>query len=87
MNSWRIPEDVVFRDLDGEGVLLNLASGTYFGLNPTATRVWHLIQDGKPTPQIVTSIVDEFEVTHAIAESDVVALLDELVAKGLLATE
>lgn len=29
----RIPRDVVFRDLSGEGVLLNLATGTYFELD------------------------------------------------------
>ena len=28
-----IPDDVVFRDLAGEAVILNLASGAYFGIN------------------------------------------------------
>ena len=38
-----ISPDVAFRDLDGEAVLLNLATGTYFGLNEMGTRMWHLI--------------------------------------------
>jgi hypothetical protein len=87
MKAWRIPEDVVFRDLDGEGVVLNLATGTYFGLNPTATRVWHLIQEGKSSDEIVGALVDEFEVTDAAARADVSALLDELTAKGLVSVE
>jgi len=38
-----IPDDVLFRELDGEAVLLNLKTGIYFGLNPVATRMWQLI--------------------------------------------
>ena len=87
MKGFRIPEDVVFRDLDGEGVLLNLATGTYFGLNPTATRVWHLVQEGKATDDIVRAIVDEFEVGQETAAADVAALLGELEAKGLVSSE
>ena len=32
--------DVVVRDLDGEAVVLDLATGTYFGLNDAGTRIW-----------------------------------------------
>jgi hypothetical protein len=87
MKAFRIPEDVVFRDLDGEGVVLNLATGTYFGLNPTGTRVWHLIQDGKATDDIVHAIVAEFDVSPETAATDVAALLVDLEAKGLVSRE
>jgi hypothetical protein len=87
MKTWEIPEDVVFRDLDGEGIVLNLATGTYFGLNPTATRVWQMLSDRKSEPEIVAALVDEFEVEQMTATSDVDALLRELVAKGLLREE
>lgn len=84
MNAWRIPEDVVFRELDGEGVLLNLATGIYFGLNPTGTIVWQLLNEGKPDGEIVSALVAEFEVTEDIAAADVKILIEELAAKGLL---
>ncbi|PYO19380.1 MAG: hypothetical protein DMD85_18645 [Candidatus Rokuibacteriota bacterium] len=38
----RIRKDVVFRELEGEMVLLNLATGVYFGLDPVGTRIWTL---------------------------------------------
>lgn len=44
----RLPDDVVFRDLSDEGVLLSLATGTYFWLDKAGeaqgmdrTRRWH----------------------------------------------
>ena len=87
MKVCRIPDDVVFRDLDGEGVLLNLATGTYFGLNTTGTRVWHLVQDGKTLDEVVAALVDDFQVSVETATADVAALLDELAAKGLVSVE
>jgi hypothetical protein len=34
-----VPDDVLFRDLDGEAVILNLRTGTYFGLDELGTRM------------------------------------------------
>ena len=38
-DSVQISEDAVFRELDGEAVILNLDTGIYFGLNRTGTRI------------------------------------------------
>ena len=34
-----VGKNAVFRDLDGEAVILDLESGTYFGLNDVGTRM------------------------------------------------
>jgi Coenzyme PQQ synthesis protein D (PqqD) len=39
-----VPESVLFRDLDGEAVLLETATGRYYGLNEVGTRMWSLLQ-------------------------------------------
>ena len=36
-------DEVAFRELNGEGVLLDLVSGTYFGLNEVGARLWTLL--------------------------------------------
>ena len=38
--------DVVFEEFGGEMVVLNLASGQYFGLNPAGAACWHAIVSG-----------------------------------------
>jgi len=42
--SVRVGKDVMFRELDGEAVLLNLESGKYYGLDPVGSRIWQFVQ-------------------------------------------
>jgi len=35
--AFRIPDEVIFRELDGEAVVLNLDTGVYFGLDAVGT--------------------------------------------------
>ena len=39
----RLGPDVVYRELGGEMVLLNLKTGVYFGLNETGAEMWTLL--------------------------------------------
>jgi hypothetical protein len=49
----RINDDVVFRELEGEAVLLNLETGVYFGLNEVGTRIWSLLQERVSLKQVL----------------------------------
>lgn len=44
--------DIVHENFGGDLVVLNLSSGQYFGLNPTAAALWTAIVDGKSTSDI-----------------------------------
>jgi len=74
----RIRKDVVFRDLEGELVLLNLATGVYFGLDPIGTRIWALIDDGRTADEIVGVITAEYEVDADACRADLTRLLAAL---------
>lgn len=78
--------DVVTRRLGNEMVLLNLSSGTYFALNEVGARIWELIKDGVPPPQMIQPLLDEFETDASVLEADLGRLLDDLKAHGLIAT-
>ncbi len=78
-----IPESTLFRDLDGEAVLVNVESGEYFGLNETGSEVWRLVVEGVPTEQIPERLVESFEVALEAATADVEDLVRELRAHGL----
>jgi hypothetical protein len=80
----RLSPDVVFRDLEGEAVILDLASGRYFGLNAAGTRVWALLDAGTPIDRIVGTIAAEYEADPEQVARDVNALIDELVSRGLV---
>src|SRR5579864_7655841 len=79
-----IPDDVVSRDLEGEAVILNLASGTYFGLNEVGTRIWSLIKEHGSLREVFELMRQEYEVSPHELETDLLQLVDELHAKGLV---
>jgi len=83
----RIPDDVVFRDLAGESVLLNLSTSTYFGLDAVGTRLWHLIAGHGSTALAIKTLLAEYDVDELQLQKDVEALIDQLLVKGLLTTD
>lgn len=84
LDSVSIPPDVVFRELDGEAVLLNLQTGVYFGLNEMGTRIWDLIQQDGSLAKTADAIEVEYDVARETLEGDLLALIGELASKGLV---
>ena len=82
--SVRIPGDVLFRELEGEAVLLNLSSSFYFGLDPIGTRIWQLCEAHGSLPRVLDAMRDEFDAPDDTLRSDLIAFVDDLVSKGLL---
>jgi hypothetical protein len=74
----------VSSELAGEIVILDLKSGTYYGLNEVGARIWELIQEPRTVGQIRNVIVTEYDVGTDQCEQDIVLLLQEMVAKGLV---
>jgi hypothetical protein len=71
-------------DLGGEAVILNLKSGVYHGLNEVGASVWNLIQKPHTVSDIKQALLDEYEVEAEQCQSDLMALLEELFAAGLI---
>ena len=77
------PEQVA-ADIAGEVAIINLNSGMYYGLNAMGARIWALIQEPRKVDEIRTVIVKEYEVEPERCERDIVSLLEELAAAGLI---
>ena len=84
-NRIQVLDDVLCQELGGESVLLDLASQRYFGLDTVGTRIWALLREDVPLPRIVEVICGEYDVEPSQMERDLLALLDELSEKGLIA--
>jgi hypothetical protein len=82
--SVRPSADVLFRELEGEAVLLDLRSGRYFGLNAVGTRVWTLLAAGATIRAAAAAIVAEFDADPDQIARDVDDLVTELAARGLI---
>ena len=77
-------DNVVSRELEGEAVILNLKSGTYFGLNEVGTRIWALIPEHGSLRKVFEALKEEYEVPPETLENDLLELVDQLQAKGLV---
>lgn len=79
-----IPAQVMARTVGDETVILDLATGTYFGLDPVGARIWQLMADGQTLDAICETLLDDYEVTRDVLEGDILRLTEELRAKGLV---
>ena len=89
MTNWNeerlaAPEHVMFRELDGEAVLLNLQNEMYYGLDETGTRMWQLLTSADSEQAAMDILLEEFDVSPEILEQDLVHLISELKSHGLL---
>jgi hypothetical protein len=79
-----IPAPVMSRLVGDETVLLDLASGMYFGLDGVGQRVWESVAEGKYLGEIATIIASEFEIDEEQAFSDLIDFTRDLAGRGLL---
>ena len=80
-------EDVVWRNLQGESVLLDLKSGVYFGLDAVGTRIWTLLQDHRDLQAVLQELLSEYEVSEETCAHDLMDLVSAMAEKGLVQTE
>src|SRR4051794_8285304 len=74
----------VYADLAGELAILNSTTGIYYGLDPVGARVWSLILEVKTVDEIQKTLLEEYEVDSKQLQSDLLTLLSDLKAKGLI---
>ena len=82
--SVQAPEHVLVRELDGESVLLNLDSETYFGLDEVGTRFWALLTGAPSVQAAYDLLLAEYDVSPEQLHQDMARLLGQLLDHGLL---
>ena len=80
----RVPPDVLMQEVDGEAVLLDLRTETYFGLDEVGTLLFRTLKEQGTLVAAVDAGLAAFEVERDELTGDLLALVEELVAQGLL---
>jgi len=83
-NIYKTTDEVTWRDVKGELVVLKLTSGEYFSFNTVGRLTWMNLSEGKSVAEVVEVIATEYDVTHEQAESDVFSFVDGLLTNDLL---
>jgi hypothetical protein len=83
VDALAVDEQVMFRQVDNEAVLLDLKSGTYFGLNDVGARAWQLIVEHGTLSRVLDVLVKEYVAERAVVERDLLELGRQLVTHQL----
>ncbi len=83
----QIPDCIRFQRVDTEMVVVNTDTGVYFGLNEVGTRAWELIAEDGRLQAVAERMQDEFDVELQRLEADLLRLVEDLLANGLVKRE
>ena len=82
--KFSVSDEVLFQEVSGETVLLDLASESYFGLDEIGTRIWTLLNEDASAGEMIDTLLEEYEVERQTLEADVGELLGNLLEAGLI---
>lgn len=82
-----VPDHILFRELDGESVLLNLENEAYFGLDEVGTHFWSALTQAHNIQAGLDTLLATYEVDSAELSADVSRMLGELNKAGLVKIE
>ena len=78
-------DDLIQSEIDGEIVALSIEQGTCYGMNQVCSHIWTLL--AKPTRicDLCAALLAAYRVDPDVCERQVLDLLEELRAEGLVA--
>ena len=81
----RIPDHVVYRELDGALVLTSLAVGGFLRLDEVGRAIWTALAQGLDVDAVVAELTRTYDVAEERCRADVVSFISDLERRGLLA--
>jgi hypothetical protein len=83
----KVPQHVVYRSFPSETVVLNLQTGKYHGLNPTAGGMLAMLAEAESVRDAVAVAAADYEQSQADTERDLCDLCEALLERGLIEIE
>ena len=80
----KVPAHVHAREFDGELIIVDLERGDYFGLDEVGSRMWQGLASGRSPAEVVDGLLAEYDVEKSRLSVDVLHLVKDLLARGLL---
>lgn len=80
----KVPQSVVFRNFPTETVVLNLQTGKYHGLNPTAGRMLQALTEAASVREAAAAVAAEYNAPAETIEVDICDLCQSLLDRGLV---
>lgn len=79
-----IPETVLSTELQDEGVLLNLETGEYFGLDEVGMDMWKTLSTSGSVEATRAALLEQYDVAEETLATDLQAFIEKLAERKLL---
>lgn len=79
--------EVIIGQIGDEVVMMNIERGNYYGLNPMASHIWHLLNKETSIAAICTQLSVDYDVARDVCESEVCDFISQLINEGLVLTK
>lgn len=79
-----ISEQAMSQEVNGETVILDLNSESYFGLDNVGTRIWQLLHEDGDLKVVFDILQKEFDVDANTLSEDMKNFIDDLIARELV---
>lgn len=80
---WRRSDDWVGSPVEDSFVMVNIDSGTYVALNPTARAIWEALETPRTQAQVEARLLQAYDVTPESCTRSVTRTLQEMQVQQL----
>jgi hypothetical protein len=80
-------DSIVHEIVDGEAIIINLQTGTFYNTSGVGLDIWRLIGAGASMGQLVDAIAEAYQQDRVTAEAAIRGLTDQLLAEDILLCE
>ncbi|OHB63370.1 MAG: hypothetical protein A2Y76_11950 [Planctomycetes bacterium RBG_13_60_9] len=81
---FQVPDNLTWRDVDHQTVVLNLTSGEYVTFNDVGRQIWLSVTEGKDVGQIAKQVSEEYDISEEQAVEDTKEFLSGLIENHML---
>src|SRR5689334_5661111 len=85
MTTYRINTPTIVSEIiDGETVIINLDTGTYYSFDNISTVIWQLVEQHMPTEQVTQALAQRYTGDFAEIERATTQFIDKLLQEKLI---
>jgi hypothetical protein len=70
--------------IDEETILLSVVTSKYYGMDSVASRIWSLLQNPTTLERIISTLIQEYDISEEKCAQDVEEFLTELINEKIV---
>jgi len=86
-NRIKLNQELLQSEIDGETIMMSIDNGKYYGLNTVASKIWELLKDEPLFSELISKLVEEYNVEQVECEKDTKEFLENLIENKLIRIE